>query len=60
MKIKRKLCLIGNKFKTLCDARSKAVLYVDLYEAKELMQRKRYANEAGETSVYCLQWKKAI
>ena len=55
MKIKRKLCLIGNKFKILCDARSKVVLYVDLYEAKELMQRKRYANEAGETSVYCLQ-----
>lgn len=40
MKIKRKLCLIGNKFKT-CDARSKVVLHVDLYEAKELMQRKR-------------------
>ena len=55
MKIKRKLCLIGNKFKILCDARSKVVLYVDLHEAKELMQRKRYANEAGETSVYCLQ-----
>ena len=55
MKIIRKLHPIGNEFKTLFDARSKIILYMELYECKEMMQRKDYVSEVGTTTACFLQ-----
>ena len=55
MKIIKELHPIGNEFKTLFDARSKIVLYMEWYQAKEMMQRKDYVSEVGKTAVCCLQ-----
>ena len=54
MKIIRKPRPIGNEFKTLCDARSKIVLYAELYEGKEIMQYKDYVDDFGATTACCL------
>ena len=40
IKIIRKPRPIGNVFKTLCDARSKIVLYMELHKLKEIIQKK--------------------
>ena len=50
IKIIWKPCPIGNKFKTLCDARSKIVLYAELYEGKDIVKYKRYIDEVGATT----------
>ena len=54
MKIIRKPRPIGNELKTLCDGRSKIVLYAELYEGKEIMTNKPFVNEVGATTATCL------
>ena len=55
MKIIKELHPVGNEFKTLFDARSKIVLYMERYQGKEMMQRKDYVSEVGKTAACCLQ-----
>ena len=54
MKIIRKPRPIGNEFKTLCDARSKIVLFAEQYKGKEFMASKEYVDELGATTACCL------
>ena len=50
MKIIRKPRPIGNEFKTLCDADTKIVLHMELYEGKEYMKNKAYVDQFGATT----------
>ena len=54
MKIIRKPRPVGNKFKTLCDGRSKVVLHIEIYEGKGIMRQKKYVKEFGPTTAYTL------
>ena len=54
MKIIRKPRPIGNEFKNLCDGHTQIVLFLELYEGKELMQDKEHVSEYGATSATCL------
>lgn len=53
-KIIRKPRPIGNEFKTLCDGRSKIVLYIEMHEGKESMKNKEYVDEFGASTATCL------
>ena len=54
MKIIRKPRPIGNELKNLCDARSKIVLNIELYEGRELMATKEHVDRVGATTATCL------
>lgn len=54
MKIIRKPRPIGNECKNLCDARSKIVLNIELYEGREFMAEKEHVNRVGATTATCL------
>ena len=54
LKIIRKPRPIGNECKNLCDARSKIVLNLELYEGKNLMASKDHVDRVGATTAACL------
>ena len=64
MKIIRKLCPIGNECKNVCDARSKIVLNIKLYEGSEFITDKEHVDWVGATTATCLRlaepWKGTV
>lgn len=54
IKIKRKPHPIGNEFKTMCDGRSKIVMYIKLHDGKVFIVKKDLVKELGEATAICL------
>jgi hypothetical protein len=54
MKIIRKPRPIGNKLKTVSDAKTNIVLHMEMHEPKEHMAEKDYVAEYGATTACCL------
>ena len=54
MKIKRKPRPIGNKFKNVCNGRSKIVLNLELHKGKDIIPTKEYFKEFGATTACTL------
>ena len=54
MKIIRKPRPVGNEFKNVCDGHTQIVLFLELYEGKDLMKEKKYVTEYGATTATCL------
>ena len=54
LKIITKACPVGTECKNLCDAISKTVLNIELYEGCEVMVDTEHVDQVGATTAPCL------